>query len=133
MTPPLKHILCIDDEEDILQVLRIALEDVGGFFVTTLTNSAEALARAEIITPDLILLDVMMPGMDGRMTLEMLRKKPGLQHVPMVFMTARVQPHEVDEYLALGATGVIRKPFDPVRVSDEIYALWKHYHAHQPE
>lgn len=131
MIPPLKHILCIDDEYDILQVLRMALEDIGGFMVTTLSSSTEAVARAERIQPDLILLDVMMPGMDGRSCLAALREQPALAQVPMVFMTARVQSHEIDEYLALGATGVIRKPFDPVRINDEIMALWKHYHAHR--
>ncbi len=131
MAPPLKHILCIDDEEDILHVLRLALSDIGGFTVTTLTSSADAVARSCVIQPDLILLDVMMPGMDGRTTFAALREQPALANVPMVFMTARVQPHEVDEYLGLGATGVIRKPFDPVRVADEITALWNHYHAHR--
>lgn len=129
MIPPLRHILCIDDEDDILYVLRIALESIGHFSVTTINGSAEAVANAGMFIPDLILLDVMMPEMDGPTTLAKLRENPNLEKVPIVFMTARVQPKEVEEYMALGAFGVIRKPFDPMRVCDEITQLWQQYHA----
>jgi len=78
--------------------------------------------------PDLILLDVMMPGMDGPTTLKSLRGHDEFAAIPVLFMTAKVQSDEVEEYLALGAVGVIHKPFDPMALSDEIRALWQIQH-----
>ncbi len=119
----LTHILCIDDEEDILQVAKLALEAVGGFRVSLCRGSAEAVKTAESAAPDLILLDVMMPDMDGPTTLGKLREA-GIV-APVVFMTAKVQPAEVRHYLDLGAIGVISKPFDPMALSGEVRALWE--------
>ncbi|WP_199221388.1 response regulator [Desulfonatronum sp. SC1] len=76
--------------------------------------------------PDLILLDVMMPDMDGPTTMRELRKIPDLANTPVVFLTAKVQPQEFSAYLALGAQGVIAKPFDPMKLADEVHAVWEH-------
>ncbi|WP_075879028.1 response regulator [Vreelandella massiliensis] len=120
----LEHILCVEDDPDIQVVARLALAAIGGLQVTLCSSGAEALERAPALAPDMILLDVMMPGMDGPTTLAALRQDPALQHVPIAFMTARVQPEEVAHYTALGACGVIAKPFDPMTLADEVKALW---------
>lgn len=130
-TPPavLRSILCVDDERDILEVAKMCLEVVGGFEVTCCESGQAGLDVLARQTPDLILLDVMMPQMNGPETLTELRKLPHLQGVPVVFMTARVQPNEVKAYLKLGATGVIPKPFDPMQLSGEVRKIWEAFHG----
>ena len=120
----LENIIYVDDEEDIREVALIALEDIGGFVVKAFA-SAMALLQALPPPPDLILLDVMMPGMDGPALLRELRKKPGFASIPAIFMTAKVQPSEVQALLADGAIGVVAKPFDPMTLAGEIIKLWE--------
>ena len=116
-------ILHIEDETDIQEVARIALEDVGGFSVTAACSGLEGLAAARKLNPDLILLDVMMPGMDGITTLKELKADEETAEIPVIFMTANAQTHEVERYLSLGALGVITKPFDPMTLADEVSTL----------
>lgn len=125
----LRSIVCVDDERDILEVAKMCLEVVGGFEVTCCESGLAALEVLAGQTPDLILLDVMMPGLNGPETLVELRKLPHLKGVPVAFMTARVQPNEVRSYLKLGATGVIPKPFDPMQLSGEIRKIWEAFHG----
>jgi two-component system, OmpR family, response regulator len=120
----LKRLLFVEDEPDIQIVARLALEAVGGFQVSICSSGQEALANAPDFGPDLILLDVMMPGMDGLSTLKALRELPMTATTPVIFMTAKVQPYEVAEYKRLGALDVIAKPFDPMRLSATINAIW---------
>jgi two-component system OmpR family response regulator len=124
MSATLRHLLCIDDEEDILQVAKLSLEMVGGFQVSICRGSKDAVGEASRLQPDMILLDVMMPERDGPATLEALRANPATAAIPVVFMTAKVQPAEVTHYLGLGAVGVVSKPFDPMTLPDQIKALW---------
>ncbi len=119
----MNRILHIEDEGDIQEVARIALEDVGGFSVAAASSGSEGLALAARLRPDLILLDVMMPGMDGPATLQALRENPATAGIPVIFMTAKVQRHEVDRYKALGALGVITKPFDPMTLAETVRTL----------
>ena len=121
----LKRILCVEDEIDIQTVARLALEAVGGFQVTVCSSGEEALRVAPEASPDLILMDVMMPGMDGPSTLAELRKLPGTRDTPVVFMTAKVQPHEVEHYKKLGALDVIAKPFDPMALPRDVREIWR--------
>ena len=121
---PLTHILYIDDEPDLREVATLALEAVGGFDVVACASGAEGLAAAAARPPDLFLLDVMMPGMDGPATLRALRAEPKLASIPAVFMTAKAQRDEVAELLALGAAAVVAKPFDPMRLSDQLREIW---------
>lgn len=114
------HILCVDDEQDILSVAKLSLETVGGYKVTTCSSGPEAVERIKDINPDLILLDVMMPHMGGPETLQALRTVTEAAITPIVFMTARVQPKEVEEYLQLGAAAVVHKPFDPMQLASQI-------------
>ena len=117
-------VLYVEDEPDIRAVALLALEDVGGFEVCPCSSGSEAVARADAFAPDVILLDVMMPGMDGPTTMSKLRALAVTKSTPVVFMTAKVQPHEAAQYRALGAVGVIAKPFDPMTLAEQVRALW---------
>jgi two-component system OmpR family response regulator len=130
MPSELRHILCVDDEDDILEVTKLCLESIGGFSVTCCSNGADIVSMVEREQPDLILLDVMMPHMDGPSTLRLLQQSSASSHVPVVFMTARVQPAEVGEYLGLGAVGVVAKPFDPMLISAQVADIWRKYQQH---
>lgn len=120
----LKKILYVEDEPDIQAVAKIALEAVGGFELKICSGGEEAIAAAAEFAPDLLLLDVMMPGMDGPMTLGELRKLSGLEDTPAIFMTAKVQPQEVEHFKSLGAVDVIPKPFDPMGLADQVREAW---------
>ena len=120
----LQRILYVEDEPDIQAVAQIALESVGGFTMKICHNGQQALAEAEAFKPDLLLLDVMMPDMDGPTTLAELHKQPALANVPAIFMTAKVQPQEVAQLRTMGAVDVITKPFDPMTLSDQIRTIW---------
>jgi len=120
----LQKIMLIEDEPDIQAVAKLALEAVGGFTVEICGTGIEALDRIGSFKPDLILCDVMMPGMDGPTTLKNLKQQPEYAEISIVFMTAKVQPHEVAEYKALGAIDVIAKPFDPMTLAETIKVIW---------
>ena len=121
----LERILYVEDDPDIQTVAALALEVVGGFNVKVCSSGEQALKEAAVYAPDMILLDVIMPGMDGPSTLTALRKLPSLEKVPVAFMTAKVQPHEVDQLIALGAESVIAKPFDPMTLANQVRTLWE--------
>ena len=121
----LKRILYVEDESDIRTVTAMALEAVGGFTVISCNSGMEALAAVPDANADLILLDVMMPGMDGMATLSALRGLPQTADTPVIFMTAKVQASEVQHYMRLGATDVIAKPFDPMMISAQIGEIWQ--------
>ena len=125
----LQHVLYVEDDADIQTVAQMALEMVGGLTLRTCSTGQDALLAAEGFHPDLILLDVMMPGMDGPMTLMELRKLPHLATTPVIFMTAKVQAAEVAHYRTLGALGVIAKPFDPMELAQQLRTLWDQAHA----
>jgi len=129
MTVPLTRILMVEADPDIRAVAHLSLTAVGGFMVALCASGEEALAQAEAFAPDLLLLDVMMPGMDGPATLAALRAKPALAGVPALFMTAKVQPQEVAHYRDLGAADVLPKPFDPMSLPGQLRALWERLHG----
>jgi len=125
MAGTLSKILYVEDDADIQAVAKIALEMVGGFVLRSCSSGKEAIDPKSVeFAPDLMLLDVMMPEMDGPSTLGKLRQLPGLDRTPVIFMTAKVQASEVDYYKSLGAIGVIAKPFDPMTLADQIRKLW---------
>jgi CheY-like chemotaxis protein len=121
----LSRILHVEDEDDIRMIVGITLKSIGGFTVEQCASGHEAVTKAPDFSPDLILLDVMMPAMDGPATLKALREIPALARTPVVFMTAKVQPQEVDGLKSLGAIDVISKPFDPMTLSDQIKSIWR--------
>lgn len=124
----LQRILYVEDEPDIREIGTLALAAVGGFDVCVCVDGTEALAKAAEFPAQLLILDVMMPGLDGPATLAALRALPAYADVPAVFMTAKVQPQEVKAFLALGALAVIAKPFDPMGLAN---TLRETYAAHQ--
>ena len=129
MADKLTRILYVEDEPDIQTVARIALETVGGFTLEICSSGNEALSRAPGFQPQLILLDVMIPVMDGPAMLKMLRGMPQFASTPVIFMTAKVQPSEVAGYKELGAVDVIPKPFDPMTLSKQVQAIWERCHG----
>lgn len=128
-TKKLKTILYAEDEDDIRAIAQIALEDIGGFTVRYCINGHKLLEALKDFTPDLLLLDVMMPEMDGPTTLRELRKIEKMSAIPAIFMTAKIQNNEIEEYKALGAIDVISKPFNPMTLADEINKAWVRYHG----
>ena len=124
MPPPLCRILYVEDEPDIRAIAQMALEAVGGFSVIACASGSEALAAAATAQADLLLLDVMMPGMDGPDTLKALRALTATANTPVIFMTAKVQAAEVAQYRELGAIDVLHKPFDPMELSAQISRIW---------
>lgn len=127
-TPSLTRILLVEDDPDIQTVACLGLKAVGGFTVEVCSSGSEAIQKAPIFAPDLILLDVMMPGMDGMTTLKALRELPQTLSTPVIFLTAKVQTHEVAYYKQLGVLDVIAKPFDPMTLSVTLNRIWSQYH-----
>ena len=121
---PLTNILLVDDEPDIRIIAQKSLEAIGGYTVESCIDGNDAISKVAGFNPDLILMDVMMPGKDGPATLAALREDMEWRGVPVVFMTARIQKGEIEEYLSLGAAGVIEKPFDPMTLSSKIQHIW---------
>ncbi len=120
-----ERILIVDDEEDIREVATAALEAVGGYDVIAAGSGESGIARAAAERPDVILLDVMMPLLDGPATFAKLREREETSGIPVIFMTARVQPADRRRIEALGAIGVIAKPFDPMTISAQVAELFQ--------
>ena len=118
-----KKILVIDDEEDIQDVALVALEVVGGWEVITADSGSEGLHLAATEQPDAILLDVMMPDLDGIATLERLKANPITQKVPVIFLTAKVQSGDRDRFARLDILDVIVKPFKTMSLSQQVSAI----------
>lgn len=129
LTPTLNRILFVEDDPDIQAIAQLSLVAVGQFVVEICSSGVAALQSAPSFAPDLILLDVMMPEMDGISTLKELRQLPQTAQIPVIFMTAKVQTHEVVRYKELGAIDVIAKPFEPMALPETIRSMWQQYHA----
>jgi two-component system OmpR family response regulator len=125
----LKNILYAEDESDIRAVAQIALEDIGYFTVRYCSDGRKVLEAVKDFIPDLLLLDVMMPEMDGPTTLRELRKIENCSMIPAIFMTAKIQADEIAEYKSLGAIDVIAKPFDPMTLAESINKAWDIYYG----
>lgn len=117
------RVLYVDDEPDIREIARIALDLDDGMVIETAASGHEAIDKASSWLPDVILLDVMMPEMDGPMTLAELRARAETRAIPVVFITARTQSHEVERFRSLGACAVIAKPFDPMLLAAQVRAV----------
>jgi two-component system, OmpR family, response regulator len=122
---PLRSILYVDDDLDICEIVRATLGLIKGLSVHCINSGESAIDVARDIKPDLILMDVMMPGLDGPSTLKRIRLHEEIAHIPIIFLTAKVLPAEIAHFEQLGAAGVIAKPFDPLTLGDELLAAWK--------
>jgi len=127
--PELKRILYVDDESDIQEIVAMALELMGDVEVKTCGSGREALALAATFKPDLIMLDVMMPGMDGPATLEAFAGDPRFAAIPAVFVTAKANTKEMQRFLELGAVDVIAKPLDPMKLGHQVRLIWTAAHG----
>lgn len=117
-----QKVLIVDDEDDIRELARISLERVGGLRVVAAASGEEAIALAAAEMPDAIVLDAMMPGVDGPETLKRLKADPSTAAIPVVFLTGSVQEVERDRFTALGAVGIMGKPFDPMQLANQLRA-----------
>jgi CheY-like chemotaxis protein len=115
-----RKILIIDDEDDIREVARLSLESVAGWDVIVANSGAQGVARAAEQHPDAILLDVMMPGMDGPTTFKQLRSNPDTARIPVLLLTAKVQGTDQRRFADLGVEAILFKPFDPLTLSSQI-------------
>ena len=121
----LRKLAYVEDEADIRTIAQMALQMMGGYEVALYASGEEALQQLPQDIPQLLLMDVMMPGQNGPSVLEAMRQIPALQHLPVIFMTAKAQQGEIDYYKSLGAIGVITKPFDPMQLAHEVAGLWQ--------
>jgi CheY-like chemotaxis protein len=119
-----------DDDADIRKICNLSLSAVGKWQVVLAATGAEAVTKAKEEIPSLILLDVMMPGVDGVTAFHQIKAIPSLKEIPVILITAKVQPEELEKYMSLGIAGVIMKPFDPMRLPAEIMRLLsQHYES----
>ncbi|MEH1838754.1 MAG: response regulator [Nostoc sp.] len=115
-----KCVLIVDDEEDVRAIAQMGLEMTGGWNVLIASCGQEALIMAETNQPDVILLDMMMPDMDGRATLQQLKACPRTQHIPVILVTAKVQESDRGNFTELDVAAVFAKPFRPLKLADQI-------------
>lgn len=115
-----RRILIIDDDDDIREVAALTLEMVAGWNVVTANSGANGIQRARQENPDAILLDVMMPGMDGPTTFQELQKIPETAQIPVILLTAKVQGADQKRFAALGVAAVLFKPFDPLTLANQM-------------
>lgn len=124
----LRRILCADDESDMRMLIKMALENVGGFSVTACASGRELLDKAPDSNADLIILDAVMPSMSGLETLKLLREIESCSNTPVLFMTGKAREAEA-EFMAAGAIGVVTKPFDPIYLAQDVKTLWERHHG----
>jgi len=120
----LRSILHVDDEPDIREVVQLSLALMEGWNVQSVASGREAFSVLRDAAPDLVLLDYMMPEMDGTAILAALQADPATRHIPVVFMTAKSMPGEVAKLVAAGAAAVIAKPFDPLKLGPQLLDIW---------
>ena len=115
-----RRVLIVDDEDDIREVAQISLEIVAGWKVLTASSGSAGLKIARADQPDAILLDVMMPDMDGPTTFQQLKADPEIRHIPVVLLTAKLQAADRKRFAELGVAGVLAKPFDPLKLAGQV-------------
>ena len=125
----LHKILYVEDDADIRKIVSMSLEMLGDYTVAACASCADALEVVDDFEPDLLLLDVMMPDVDGPATLRALRKRESTADAPAVFITAKVRAGDMAHYRRLGVRDVIVKPFDPMALSDRIGEIWQQYRS----
>ena len=125
----LKRILHIEDDESIRMITSVTLESVGNLDVCSCESGFEGLEQFPVFKPQVVLLDVMMPELDGPGTLEELKKRFDLGEIMVIFMTAKVQQEELDHFRSIGGFDVIEKPFDPMALSGKIQQCWEQFNA----
>ena len=121
---PLIKVCYVEDDEDIQRIVRLSLERLGKMTVETVSDPLEAIDRITAFAPDLVMLDWMMPGMDGPTLFRRMKERPDVAKLPVVFITAKASQTELDELVHLGAAGTISKPFQPKDLPGQLRAIW---------
>jgi len=121
---PLNRICYVEDDEDIQRIVRMSLERIGKMTVELVTDPMVAIGAITSFKPDLVMLDWMMPGMDGPTLFRKMKQLPEVSALPVVFITAKATQRDMDELIALGAAGTISKPFYPKDLPDQLRAIW---------
>ena len=121
---PLNRVCYVEDDEDIQRIVRMSLEKIGKMTVEVVSDPMVAIDRMIAFKPDLVMLDWMMPGMDGPTLYRKMLETPAVQSLPVVFITAKASTRELDELRKLGAAGTISKPFSPKDLPDRLRAIW---------
>ena len=121
---PLTRICYVEDDEDIQRIVRMSLERVGKMTVTVVGDPTQAIAAMAEFRPDLVMLDWMMPVMDGPTLFKQMKQRPETSGLPVVFITAKASQRDLDELKALGAAGTISKPFSPKDLPEQLRAIW---------
>ena len=121
---PLTRVLCVEDDDDIRRILRLSLEKIGRMTVELVADPTLAMESMLASRPQLVMLDWMMPGIDGPALLRKMRENPETRAVPVIFLTAKASQRELAELRALGAAGAISKPFAPKDLPDQLRAIW---------
>jgi len=121
---PLQRICYVEDDEDIQRIVRMSLERIGKMTVELVSDPLVAVAAITAFKPDLVMLDWMMPGMDGPTLFRKMKQLPGVSALPVVFITAKATQRDMDELIALGAAGAISKPFSPKDLPEQLRAIW---------
>jgi len=121
---PLERICYVEDDEHAQLIVRMSLEKLGKMIVEIVSDPNRAIEAMTRFNPDLVMLDWMMPGMDGPALFRKMKQEPQLAALPIVFITAKTMPHELEELIALGATATISKPFSPKDLPDQLRAIW---------
>ena len=123
-TEPLSRVCYVEDDEDIQRIVRMSLEKIGKMTVEVVSDPMVAIDRMVAFKPDLVMLDWMMPGMDGPTLYRKMLETPAVKSLPVVFITAKASSRELDELRKLGAAGTISKPFSPRDLPDQLRAIW---------
>jgi two-component system OmpR family response regulator len=121
---PLERICYVEDDEFAQRIVRVSLEKLGNMIVEVVSDPTRAIEAITRFNPDLVMLDWMMPSMDGPELFRKMKQEPELAALPVVFITAKTMPKELDELIALGATATISKPFSPKDLPDQLRAIW---------
>ncbi|MGD2090862.1 MAG: response regulator [Candidatus Aminicenantes bacterium] len=123
--PQLKRIMYVDDDPDLQDIVRLGLETRAGFTVTCCDSGNQALEEIRDFKPDLVILDMVLPGMSGLHLLERMRELRGVPWIPVIFLTSKISPQQVEEYKELGVIGVINKPLNPLELRDRVRDIWE--------
>ena len=121
---PLNRICYVEDDEDIQRIVRMSLERVGKMTVAVVSDPTQAIATINEFRPDLVMLDWMMPVMDGPTLFKQMKQRPETSGLPVVFITAKASQRDLDQLMKLGAAATISKPFSPKELPDQLRAIW---------
>ena len=121
---PLNRVCYVEDDEDIQRIVRMSLERVGKMTVEVVTDPTKAIDAMKVFKPDLVMLDWMMPAIDGPTLFRQMKARPETSSLPVVFITAKAAQRDLDELTSLGAAGTISKPFSPKDLPEQLRAIW---------